>query len=294
MKRRWRWGAALVGLPLAAYGLATLMARPARRPPVLAALGRRPLVIAHRGGEGLWPRNTLYAFQQAAALGVDMLEMDIHASADGVLVVRHDDTVDSTTEGSGLVKAMTLAQLKQLDAGYRWSGDGGRTTPFRGQGITIPTLEEVFAALPDMPMTIEIKQAEPSIAEKLCALIHAYGRQDRVIVGSFHPGALDEFRRCCPQVATSAHEDDVRTFVTLSRTGLIQAYSPRPVALQVPQRHGDVQIVSRRSVEHAHRRGLEVHVWTVNEVEEMAALIELGVDGIITDFPDKLMALLER
>ncbi|MEZ4831342.1 MAG: glycerophosphodiester phosphodiesterase family protein [Caldilineaceae bacterium] len=149
-------------------------------------------------------------------MGVDMLEMDVHASADGVLVVRHDDTVDSTTNGQGEVRTKTLAELKALDAGYRWTDDDGATFPFRGQGITIPTLEEVFAALPDMPMTIEIKQADPSITQPLCDLIRRYNKTDQVIVGSFHNHALDDFRRICPEVATSGHEGDVRVCLSVS------------------------------------------------------------------------------
>jgi glycerophosphoryl diester phosphodiesterase len=279
---------------LLAYGIASLVARPVAVHPVFARLTNRPLVIAHRGGEGLWPRNTLFAFKNAATMGVDMLEMDIHASADGVLVVRHDDTVDSTTEGSGLVNTMTLAELKKLDAGYTWTDNGGESFPFRDQGITIPTLEEVFAALPAMPMTIEIKQVQPSITHALCDLIYRHHMQDRVIIGSFHHGALDEFRRLCPEVATSGHQNDVRRFVYASRLRLAPIYTPPAVALQVPQRHGDVQIISKHLVQDAHNRGMQVHVWTVNEVAEMAALIDLGVDGIITDRPDRLMALLGR
>ena len=285
---------ALIGMPVLAVGVASLLARPAAQRPVFERLTARPLVIAHRGGEGLWPSNTLFAFQKAAELGVDMLEMDVHASADGVLVVRHDDTVDSTTDGVGEVKAKTLAELKALDAGYTWTDDNGQSFPFRGQGITIPTLEEVFAALPDMPMTLEIKQADPPINQALCDLIHRYNKTDQVIVGSFHTDALNDFRRRCPEVATSGHEDDVRAFVYLSMAGLAGIHSPQAQALQVPRRFGNVEIITARSVRAAHARGLNVQVWTVNEKSEMADLLEMGVDGIITDRPDYLLELLRR
>lgn len=295
MMRRGGWiFGALIGAPLLAYGVASLLARPALERPVFERLTARPLVIAHRGGEGLWPSNTLFAFQKAAELGVDMLEMDVHASADGVLVVRHDDTVDSTTNGVGEVKAKTLAELKALDAGYTWTDDNGQSFPFRGQGITIPTLEEVFAALPDMPMTLEIKQADPPINQALCDLIRRYNKTDQVIVGSFHTDALNDFRRLCPEVATSGHEDDVRAFVYLSMAGLAGIHSPQAQALQVPRRFGNVEIVTARSVRAAHARGLNVQVWTVNEKSEMADLLEMGVDGIITDRPDYLLELLRR
>src|SRR5690606_34621278 len=123
-------------------------------------------------------------------MGVDMLEMDVHASADGVLVVMHDDTVDRTTNGTGKIKQMTLNALKQLDAGYHWTGDGGQTQPFRHQGIGVSTLEEIFEALPGVPMTIEIKQTDPSIAQTLCDLLRRHGKTRQVIIGSFHPDAL--------------------------------------------------------------------------------------------------------
>ena len=121
-------------------------------------------MIAHQGGDGLWPGNTLYAFEQAAALGVDVLEMDLHITKDGVLVINHDETVDRTTDGTGTIEDMTLAELKALDAGYDWSKDGGQTFPYRGMGLTIPTLEEIFQTFPEYHMTIEIKKTTGSMA----------------------------------------------------------------------------------------------------------------------------------
>ncbi len=130
-----------------------------------------PLVIAHQGGDGLWPGDTMFAFEQAVALGVDVLEMDLHITQDGVLVISHDETVDRTTDGTGEIEKMTLAEIKALDAGHNWSADGGGTFPYRGQGISIPTLEEVFLAFPEYRMTIEIKKTERSMAQPFCDLI---------------------------------------------------------------------------------------------------------------------------
>ena len=128
----------------------------------------RPLVFAHRGGGGLYPENTLEAFKYSVSMGVDVLELDVHSTSDGTLVVMHDSQVDRTTNGSGQVNQMTLVQLKKLDAGYGFTPDGGKTYPYRGRGITIPTLQEVFDALPDKTFNIEPKQAEPSITKPLC------------------------------------------------------------------------------------------------------------------------------
>jgi glycerophosphoryl diester phosphodiesterase len=252
------------------------------------------LVIAHRGGAGLWPENTLYAFERAAAIGVDIIETDLRATADGELVIFHDEHVGRTTDGTGRVAAMTLAELKKLDAAFRWSPDGGRTFPLRGGGVTVPTLREVFAALPNMRFNIEPKQAEPPLAAPLCRAIREQGVADRVLVGAFSGSTLGEFRRECPEVATSASTDEVLGFLAMQRAGLDNAYSPPMQALQVPVRAGSMRVLTRDFVEAAHGRKLRVHAWTVNTEEEMRSLIDLGVDGIMTDYPEKLLTLLGR
>ena len=131
----------------AVYAILALLAQPSSGPPFFAQFDQRPLVMAHQGGKGLRPENTLSAFEHAVALGVDVLEMDIHTTADGAPVVMHDETVDDTTDGTGPLLSFTSAELKELDAGYDWTPDDGQTFPYRGQGITVPTLEEVFVQL---------------------------------------------------------------------------------------------------------------------------------------------------
>lgn len=255
---------------------------------------KRPLVFAHRGGGGLYPENTLGAFEYSAKMGVDVLELDVHSTADGALVVMHDGSVNRTTNGTGRVNELTLAELKKLDAGYLFTPDGGKTFPFRGQGVTIPTLAEIFDAFPDKIFNVEPKQAEPSITQPLCEMIRARKMTDKVIVGSFRQTAIDEFRGFCPEVATSATPSEVSTFLAYSRTGISESYSPPMQALQVPEKLGQLQVVSKEFVENAHKRNLQVHVWTINEIEDMQRLIELGVDGIMTDYPDRLLKLLEE
>ena len=149
-----RGGLVVLVALVAAVGLGLLLAQPAAPCPVCEQPVAKPLVIAHQGGDGLWPSDTMYAFQRAVAMGVDMLEMDLHVTADGQFVLMHDETVDRTTDGIGRLEDMTLAQVKALDAGYRWTADGGQTYPYRGQGITVATVEELFQAFPDMPMNI--------------------------------------------------------------------------------------------------------------------------------------------
>ena len=254
----------------------------------------RLLAIAHRGGAGLWPENTLYAFERAAALGVDVIETDVRATADGELVLFHDEGVERTTGGAGRVGSLTLAELKGLDAAYRFSPDGGRSFPLRGSGVAVPTLREVFAALPRMRFNIEPKQAAPAITAPLCRLIREYGMADRVLVASFSAATLGEFRRECPEVATSAAAGEVASFLTLHGAGLAASYGPAMQALQVPEHAGGVRVLTRDFVEAAHGRNLRVHAWTVNAEGDMRRLAELGVDGIMTDYPDRLLNVLGR
>jgi len=257
-------------------------------------VGRRPLVIAHRGGAGLWPENTIYAFEHASELGVDVLELDVRATADGQLVVIHDERVERTTDGAGAVSALALAELKRLDAGFRWTPDGGRTFPLRGRGLSVPTLAEVFERFPQARFNIEPKQQTPSVVAPLCRLLRERAMTNSVIVASFRAAVLDEFRAACPEVATSASTAEATRFLALYKTGLGDSYSPPMSALQVPEYAGGVQVLTGGFVAAAHRRGLEVHAWTINDAGDMRRLLGLGVDGIITDYPDRLLELLGR
>ena len=297
--RRAQWLVALsLGLVLmigAIYGsLAWSAGEPATDRPFFKRDASGPLVIAHRGGAGLWPENTLYAFERARDLGVDVIEMDVRSTSDGTLVVMHDPSVERTTDGTGTVSQMTLAELKRLDAGYRWSPDGGSTFPLRGSGVTVPTLREVFTALPEMRFNIEPKQDIPPTVKPLCGVIREYGMVDKVVVGSFNQAILDEFRRECPEVATSASPTEVSKFLAMYQARLSANYSPVMQALQVPEYAGRLPVLSKGFVEAAHERNLAVHAWTVNEASDMRRLLEMGLDGIMTDYPDRLMTLLGR
>ena len=252
----------------------------------------RPLVMAHRGGGGLWPENTLYAFERAAEMGVDVIETEIHSTADNNLVFIHDETVDRTTNGSGNVNSLSLKELKEFDAGYNWTTDGGRTFPFRGKGITVPTLEEVFTALPNIRINIDMKQSNPPLAAQLCEMIHSYDMAQKVMVASFSTKALGDFRQVCSEVATSASKREVTLFFFMNLIFLGAAYGPAFHALQIPEYSSGLHVLTKRFLQTAHSRNLKVHVWTVNQVEDMKRLLALGVDGIITDYPDQLISLL--
>jgi glycerophosphoryl diester phosphodiesterase len=293
---RVRWGVLLAGLLLAvalAYAIAAIRADPVREHAFFGRAPAYPLVIAHRGGMHLWPENTLYAFEQAAALGADVLEMDLRATADGVIVVLHDVTVNRTTDGHGDVRDFTLDSLRALDAGYAWSPLGARDHPHRGQGLRIPTLEEVFSELPATRLNLEIKQAEPSLVPQLCELVRRHRAQERVLVASFREAVVHEFRRACPGVATSATASEARAFVAAK---LLPAppFVPSAAALQLPTRLGPVPVVTRPLLRAARRANLPVHAFTVNDPDSMRLLLDRGVDGIVTDRPDLMLRLLGR
>ncbi len=246
-----------------------------------------PVPIAHRGSRWLWPENTLPAFAGAVEMGYRHLETDLHITADGVLVCIHDDTVDRTTDGSGEVETYSLTELKALDAGYRHAVNGG--FPFRGRGIQVPTFEEVLTAFPEAHFIVDLKV--DGLAAPLAELIARLDVHDRILVGSFSDDRLEEFRRLTGgRVATSTGPVLSRLWVIASRLG--RSAGGDAQALQLPTHLRGVRVVDEKLVKAVHAAGLQIHVWTVNREEEMARLLDLGVDGLVTDRPDLLKKLL--
>ncbi len=257
----------------------------------------RPLVIAHQGGDGVWPGDTMYAFEKAVEIGADVLEMDAHITQDGEIVLMHDEAVNRTTDGTGLIEDLNLAEIKQLDAAYKWSTDEGRTFPFRGQGIQVPTLSELFEKFPDMRYVIEIKLTENPIVKPFCNLIRTYNMQAKVIVASFYDEAMRMFRETCPEVATSASRTEVRNFVLLGKVFLSGFIVPHYQSIQPPYDPSEslgINIMTERFIQEAHAKDIRVEPWTVNNPELMKQYIEWGVDGIITDRPDLMVEILSR
>jgi glycerophosphoryl diester phosphodiesterase len=275
-------------------GVLALTSKPAQPAAVLSSFAEQPLVIAHRGGKGLWPENSLFAFQRASALGVDMLEMDLHLSSDGELVVIHDNTLERTTDGEGPVAALSLAQLQTLDAGYHWSADGGQSYPYRGQDIGIPSFTEVLEGFPDTPKVIEIKVPDVGMEARLCDALEAHRQRDLVIVGSFYERSLQLFREHCPGVATSAGPGSVRLLMALNWLGLANLLSPSYQALQIPEAYDGLQVASPRLLKNAQERGLNVQLWTINEQPDMRRLLDLGAHALITDYPNRALQVLGR
>lgn len=254
-------------------------------------LGGGPLLIGHRGAAGLAPENTMPSFREAVERwGVDMIELDVRSTADGECVVIHDATVDRTTDGHGPVAEKRLAELRELDAGYRFRDEDGRH-PFRGQGIRIPTLDDVLTALPGTAFTVEIKIG--TVQEALREIIQKHDASHRVVVAGMDHRDQALFRDY--DGPTSAPTRAVRLFYALHRLRAAWLWPRTADVFQVPERapHDAVEgqrvlrIVTPRFVRDAARKGVPVHVWTVNDPAAMRRLLEWGVDGIITDRPDR-------
>lgn len=286
----------VIMLSIVGYGALVALAQPASPHPFFGEwrAQRFPIVIADRGGMGLWPENTLYAFERAAALGVDMLEMDVRSTADGALVLMQDRSVNRTTDGTGSVASMTLEDLQSLDAGHNWSSDGGITFPFRDQGVMVPTLEEVFVALPDVHMAIEINQAEPSLVSSLCVLIRKHHMAEKVLVLSVSSDPMKQLRSVCPEVATAASEAEVRVFSILNLAFLGATYQPDFQALQLSDVRSGLHKLTPFFLDTAHGRNLRIYVEIMHEEDDIQRMVDLGVDGITTKYPDQALALLGR
>jgi glycerophosphoryl diester phosphodiesterase len=249
-------------------------------------------VIAHRGFSGLYPENTMLAFEKAAALGVDAIELDVHSSRDGKVIVLHDETLDRTTDFRGRALEYGWEDLRKADAGFHFDPDGSGETPFRGKNIRIPLLEEVFKTFPAMKFIIEIKQVFPPIEEPIYRLIRKYKMEENVVVASGHMEPLLWFRTMNPSIATGMAKDEAREFYGLYRMGLSHFHRPAGDALQIPWRYRSKTIITPGLVRRTRRKGLVLHVWTVNEPADLRRMVEAGVDGIISDFPDRLLQVI--
>jgi glycerophosphoryl diester phosphodiesterase len=247
------------------------------------------LVYAHRGGSALRPENTIEAFDHGLSLGADGLELDVHLTRDGEVVVHHDDTLDRTTSGRGAIVDLLAANVCELDAGHSF---GAPAFPFRGKGLRVPMLEDVLARYPAIPLIIELKQNVPELARRTIDLVRAAGAVERTALGSFGWRVLKAARDYEPAIATGACREEARWALYRSWVGWPlgrTAYRE----FQVPETSGRTTIISPRFVRHAHRAGLPVKAWTVDDADDIRRLISWGVDAIISDRPDVAVAVVK-
>lgn len=241
------------------------------------------------------PENTLLSFQRAFEDGAKYVELDVWSSKDGEVVIIHDATLARTTSGRGRVSRYSLKELKEVDAGYRFTLDGGKSYPCRGQKIEIPTLQELFSTIPQARVIIEIKQAHPPIVKKVLEIVRQKGKEEQVLLATEKDQVMKEIReelrtRDLP-IATGFSYGEVADFMGWLASGKRDLYTPPGQAFQIPCEYNGMTLVSQQTVKAAHELGVEMFVWTINEREEMARLLGLGADGIITDFPARLRDL---
>jgi glycerophosphoryl diester phosphodiesterase len=256
--------------------------------------------FAHRGGELEMPGERMESFRRAAALGVDALELDVRLSADGVLVVCHDPTVDRTTNGSGRVCDLRASRLVELDGGWWWphQDEPGRASlpdgafPWRGKGLRIALLEEIFRELADMRMNIDCKDHREQAIAALAEMIRRYDRVDRTLVASFSHRTVTRCRALLPGAATAASPREAAAFLLLTALGLWRLSRPSFQGLQIPSRLGRLRLLRPRTVRAAHVMGMHLTAWTINEQEQIQQLLSMGVDGIVTDRPSLLLRVL--
>ncbi len=256
---------------------------------------RRPWLVAHRGGAALAPENTLAAFEEAARLGADAFELDVHLTADGEVVVFHDDDTLRVTGEPGALEGRTLAEVRRLDAGFTFTADGGRTFPFRGRGLAPPALRELFSRFPHR-MNIEAKRPDPALAEALVAVVRAAGATERVCLGAEDDAQGERLRALVPEACHFLPAGAATCHVMAAR---VEGASGCPEGWDVadlPYRMEGLQepVVDRRTVEHLHAHGMAVFVWTVDDEADMRALLAAGVDGVMSDRPDVLRGVLGR
>ena len=257
---------------------------------------RKPWLVAHRGGARLAPENTLPAFDLAARLGADAFELDVHLTADGEVVVFHDDETSRLTGAPGTIEARTLAEIRALDAGFGFTPDTGRSFPWRGRGVFVPTLRELLHRHTAMRMNVEAKSSAPALAEALVRVVREARAVDRVCLGSQHDEQGERIRALLPEACHFLPEQAAGAHVMASRVeGATGAPEGWDVA-DLPFLMGGttIRVVDRRAVAWFHARSMAIFAWTVDEEADMRELLAAGVDGIMTDRPDVLARVLGR
>ncbi len=252
--------------------------------------------MAHRGESGNIPENTILALEAAVEIGVDVLESDIRFTKDDVPILFHDEDLMRTTGVSGYIRDKTLDELLQIDLGYNFTTDIGQTYPFRGKGLKIVTLAEALERFPDTILNLDIKDTFRQAPEEVARVLLEHQRIENIMIASFHPPQLKRFREKAPMIPTSAHPNEVRNFVIGVRMRSMRFFvrSVAYKAFQVPEWSGGLQIVTPRFVAAAHERDIAVHVWTINNREDMERLLGMEVNGIFTDYPALLREVLSE
>ena len=238
-------------------------------------------IMAHGAGQGVAPTNTLLALKTAQAAGADVLEIDVQLTADHVLILQHDDTLDRTTDLAGRVASKTWAEIQASDKGATTTVNN---VTFSGADTKIARLDDALKAFPGARWNIEIKNDGPIAAQEVCALIRRAKVPHLVLVASFHDKAMAHFRQLCPDVATSMAPNEIRTFVLAAHVRLSRFIKTPAVAVQVPVAAGGFDLTDARFIAALKARNIKLHYWTINDPTQMELLISKGADGLLTDY----------
>jgi glycerophosphoryl diester phosphodiesterase len=273
--------------------LASVVALRLRRRQRSVVAGEWPVNLAHRGASASAPENTLEAFRLAVRSDAGGLELDVHLTRDGCPVVIHDPTLDRTTNLAGAVAGMGLKEVREADAGYAFSRDGGKTHPYRGMGLRIPTLADVLRECPGVVVNIDMKADRPGIEAAVLEVLRERDAAGRALVVSSRFGTVRRFRRISGgRISTGASRRETAIFLLASNLRLERLLVPDYDALQVPPTYRGMPLVTPCFVRAAHARNVRVDAWTINEKAQMRRLLDLGVDVIMTDRPVVLAELL--
>jgi glycerophosphoryl diester phosphodiesterase len=256
----------------------------------------RPAILGHRGAAGVAPENTLVAFERGLADGAQIIETDVQQTKDGVPVLIHDASVDRTTDGRGAVSSLTFAQLQQLDAGHAYVAPDTGELLYRDCGHRIPSIREAFEALPEARFNLELKADSAELVAEVIRLVQAFDREDRTLLTAGEDAVQrmlrDQLERTGARPALGASVADILAVVQSALAG--KAPPTDSMALQIPTEFAGRALVTPELVEHCHAHGVQIHVWTINDLDEIERLLGLGVDGIVTDFPGRMARLVSE
>ena len=222
----------------------------------------------------------------AVEMRADVIETDVHWTKDGVIVVAHDPDVSRMTNGQGMIENLTYADLLKLDFGYRFSPDGGETFPYRSKGVKIMLFSHLLKEFPNIRVNVDLKPKNPPSLRQYIQEIYEAGAEERVMTASFHDPVLKMFRKHNPQLATSATPIEIARLLVRQRLGVSSRARAPYKAIQVPPKMYGISVVTEGLVRATHRRGAEVHVWTIDDEPTMIDLLRQGVDGIMSNRPD--------
>lgn len=252
----------------------------------------KPRLFAHRGSSLLAPENTQAAFDLAMQYQADVLETDVRLSKDGIVMVTHDETLERTTDGNGLVRDYTAKALKRLNAAHRFIDTNN--VPYSGAAMSILTLHELFEHYPSVGINIDIKDNDQHAATAVAKVVLDREKANKtapwINVGSFHANVIKRFRAQAPQVSTAATRQEVARLVFGSTRRIVPAYR----LLQIPVAYWGIRLVGNRFINKVHRLNCEVAYWTINDASHIRRLLKKGCDGVVTDRPDLALVEFQR